>query len=968
MPNFHQVLADELNHEILNRPGRESGPAGAVKTADESAISSTAPATEGTEATGTAPDAEDKHPIIGLAFSGGGIRSATFNLGVLQGLAKFRLLRQIDYLSTVSGGGFIGSWLITWIKRTSTKEVQQKLGDYVADPDTGAGSVLPEPEPQEINFLRDYSNYLTPRKGIFGADTWAGIATYFRNVLLNQLVLVAFLGSVLFLPWVAVQARRWVPHCARSFDFLAAVSAALVVFTIVMASYQVALCSRTEKPAPAIAAQPMVLLSVVLPLFLGAISILALLWVDRAAPAATSPGNAPGHGMLFWVGLTTVLYGGAHVLGLVPRWVITRNLADDQKMSPWAWPFIPLFAALAGAAGGLLAFLLARLITYWQGCFDIAAVWYVATFGPPAIILIFLLTGAIHIGLLRLLIETEEQEWWARLGGWLLIWSIGWTGLFALAAFAPLGELYLAAWVKTKFALIFGWILTTVGGLIAGRSINTGAISPQNSPLARFASIAPYVFVVGLLVLLSIGVHEIATHLPIELPAGAPGTFAVRIVALSEPPSVSQVYWGGAHYFPAVWLVVCCGGLFLFSLLLAFRIDINNFSMNVFYRNRIVRCYLGATRPEENRHANPFTGFDPQDDQLLKNFSSQATGPGSAKKYDGPYPLFCAALNVTHGERLAWQERKAESFVFTPRYCGFDFPEMHLIAELPESFRPTYEFAYPRSANPAKQKEIGGMHVGTAMSISGAAASPNMGFHTSPPLAFLMTMFDVRLGWWLPNPRRESEKHRMTPEGGPRLSLFYLLHELFASTTDRSKYVYVSDGGHFENLSIYELVRRRCEFIIACDADADAGMAFNDLGNAIRKCRSDFGVEITIDPTPVRIASNGYAQRHAALGTIRYPKYGKVAGRAQEPMIGKLLYIKTTVTKGVPADVLAYRAQDPSFPDRSTADQWFDESQFESYRRLGVYSIESLLGGEPKQDFWTVKQLCDVVERLQSFP
>jgi hypothetical protein len=113
MPNFHQVLADELNHEILNRPGRESGPAGAVKTADESAISSTAPATE---ATGTAPDVDGKRPIIGLAFSGGGIRSATFNLGVMQGLAKFKLLRQIDYLSTVSGGGFIGSWLITWIK------------------------------------------------------------------------------------------------------------------------------------------------------------------------------------------------------------------------------------------------------------------------------------------------------------------------------------------------------------------------------------------------------------------------------------------------------------------------------------------------------------------------------------------------------------------------------------------------------------------------------------------------------------------------------------------------------------------------------------------------------------------------------------------------------------------------------------------------------------------------------------
>jgi hypothetical protein len=168
---------------------------------------------------------------------------------------------------------------------------------------------------------------------------------------------------------------------------------------------------------------------------------------------------------------------------------------------------------------------------------------------------------------------------------------------------------------------------------------------------------------------------------------------------------------------------------------------------------------------------------------------------------------FTAALNVTHGEHLAWQERKAESFVFTPRYCGFDFPEMHLHPDLPESYRPTYAFAYPRSSSPELQKEIGGVHVGTAMSISGAAASPNMGYHTSPPLAFLMTMFDVRLGWWLPNPRHASEEYAFKrPEGGPRVSLLYLLHELFASTTDRSKYVYVSDGGHFENLAIYELV------------------------------------------------------------------------------------------------------------------------------------------------------------------
>jgi hypothetical protein len=124
-------------------------------------------------------------------------------------------------------------------------------------------------------------------------------------------------------------------------------------------------------------------------------------------------------------------------------------------------------------------------------------------------------------------------------------------------------------------------------------------------------------------------------------------------------------------------------------------------------------------------------------------------------------------------------------------------------------------------------------------------------------------------------------------------------------------------------------------------------------------------VEITIDPTPVRIAATtSFAERHAALGTIRYPVYEKEACECE---LGKLLYIKATVTKGVPADVLAYRAQDPSFPDKTTADQWFEESQFEGYRRLGQYSVESLLDAEPRQPSWTVEQLFGVVDRIQGF-
>jgi hypothetical protein len=213
-----------------------------------------------------------------------------------------------------------------------------------------------------------------------------------------------------------------------------------------------------------------------------------------------------------------------------------------------------------------------------------------------------------------------------------------------------------------------------------------------------------------------------------------------------------------------------------------------------------------------------------------------------------------------------------------------------------------------------------------------------MGFHTSPPLAFLMTLFNVRLGWWLANSRyANNELSTGSPEGGPPFSLFYLLNELLASTTDRSDYVYLSDGGHFENLAIYELIRRKCKYIIASDGDADTAVSFGDLGNAIRKCRSDFGVEISLDVAAMRPDTNtGFATAHGVVGTIRYP------GPDTEENRGYILYIKPSITPDLPRDVLAYRDSHRPFPYQTTADQWFDESQFESYRKLGESSFAAI--------------------------
>ena len=155
------------------------------------------------------------------------------------------------------------------------------------------------------------------------------------------------------------------------------------------------------------------------------------------------------------------------------------------------------------------------------------------------------------------------------------------------------------------------------------------------------------------------------------------------------------------------------------------------------------------------------------------------------------------------------------------------------------------------------------------------------------------------------------------------------------STTNRSKYINLSDGGHFENLGIYELVRRRCRYIIACDGEQDSSLTFNGLANAIRKCRVDFGINIDINLDQIRkVAENGSSTAHCVVGTIDYGN----------DICGKLLYIKSSLSSDEPSDVQEYAKREPAFPHQTTGDQWFDESQFESYRALGQHVAHATFG------------------------
>jgi hypothetical protein len=324
--------------------------------------------------------------------------------------------------------------------------------------------------------------------------------------------------------------------------------------------------------------------------------------------------------------------------------------------------------------------------------------------------------------------------------------------------------------------------------------------------------------------------------------------------------------------------------------------------------------------------------------------------------YAGPFPIICTTLNLTFGEDLAWQERKAASFAFTPLYTGYTVGWTSGKRGQKLSFNgfvPTYNYAFPE----------GGINISSAVAISGAAASPNWGYHTNPATAFLMTMFDVRLGWWIRNPRKlmglagasPLVRGHLTDRATPRFAPIQLVKELLGMTDDTSDYVYLSDGGHFDNMGLYELVRRRCYRILICDGEEDEKYVFEGLGNSIRKCRIDFGVEITLSNVKdIRLdPTSNYSHAHFATGTILYPEQGGHTPSRE----GTILYLKLSLTgtnsytrgsedprplSAEPADILNYKLQHDTFPHDTTLNQWFTESQFESYRRLGAHVVEEL--------------------------
>jgi hypothetical protein len=420
---------------------------------------------------------DQKHAA--LCISGGGIRSATFGLGVLQGLARNNLLHKFDYLSTVSGGGYVGSWLSAWIHRhpAGRQGVIENLRSLL-------GSKI-DPEYEPIRWLREYSNYLTPQMGFLSADTWTWIAIYLRNLILNWLILIPLMAAALIIPRACVDVvmlnpdekftpivffMNWQWHFGHYSTILLVVGFVLAVIAIDYVNANLPITGKNRD-------QGTFLRWCLLPLLCSAIALTTAWAWFRDSPQGAKEVVGPLAFAIFGV----VLHIAGCSMYLI-RAGVSRQGGDEKKSSRLEGILsfrglceIVLIIA-AGAIGGILVWLAATKTILAQPTTLRGAYIYVCL-ASPVILTLFSLATTIYIGLASYSTSDADREWWARAGGWTLIAVVGWIVLSWLVIFGPEKIFPLDDLVKK--------IATAVGGaagiitILVGKSSSTPANAKQ---------------------------------------------------------------------------------------------------------------------------------------------------------------------------------------------------------------------------------------------------------------------------------------------------------------------------------------------------------------------------------------------------------------------------------------------------------------------------------------------------------
>jgi hypothetical protein len=870
-----------------------------------------------------------------LCLSGGGVRSAAFCLGVVQGLARRELLRQFNYLSTVSGGGYIGAWLTrciagqhdpgarpTGLKDVAAVELHILSGDGATPP-------------VELRHLREYTNYLTPQPGVASTDTWAGVVLWLRNTLVNWTVFLPLMLAVAAVPVfyaavVCVLAEYGALADRDGFDG--------VVPLILAAAFGV--------PA---------LMCLTVSVYHGCINLPSHQHPDTTDPLpdAKKFGLTSGEvrrkivlwamGWAFLAPLSLIPLSGWYGWEGDIRGDFWASLGAGEPLCVWYLAVLPACGVLACSAAYGLAW--SRMLAPgmddrhgkafkanffgWLGSCLLSAgilltgawlvtghsVLWVAVAGPVWVVAAELLRSAAYVAVRTDGLRTDlDREWLARLSGDKLRIAFAY-GLGAAAAlvlpmlaFDAFGQTYAA------LAAVVGFLGGPTAALLGKASSSAFSFGVKENTRPIWASIdgliavAITLFIAALFLLLG----ELA---------------AVIAVWPREHWGVSRAWAMPTLVGAAAILMLLCGGA---ALGLDRVVNLNRFSMHAVYRNRLVRAFLGTARPTAQRRPDRYANFDPRDNVRMWDTFRQ-------RDWKVLFPVIGVTLNTTSGKDTARAERKGEPFIITPLHCGSASLGTVSNGKPAGAYIPTGCYA-GADMETGPEDKVRGITLGTAITLSGAAVSPNMGYHSSPLVAFVMTLFNVRLGAWLPNPGWQTETGQplidqaKAARTGPTFAIPSLLSELAGLSDDRGEYVYLSDGGHFDNLGLYEMLRRRCRRIVVVDAGCDPDYGYFDLSHTLQRASLDLGVRVTFEPAIK--AGRTKLPPQITHGHIVYPKDGRI-----EQQSGQLLYIKPWLPAGAPIELTAFKRIKPDFPHDTTANQFFTESDFESYRALGEYLI-----------------------------
>ena len=842
-----------------------------------------------------------------LCLSGGGVRSASFCLGVVRALARKGVLKNFDYLSTVSGGGFTGGFLSRWVKEEGYQHVEERLRDDLefADPQS------------PLAHVRKYISYLTPRIGLFSLDSISGAGLFIRNLFVNWLIIIPLLMAVLAavllgqsgFQWLAVLEDARLPFSAF---MLAGVT--LCGYAISYALFRRPGLSGHLEDLPF----QRLTFNYSWPIFFGSMSISAAIVAVKTSERAYPTLN------LIIAVLCILLLALAHVM-------TSTGKRAGQSIWRTIWQamvtLLPLVVQCV-AFIGFGVFVLQKIAGWFQPVADAAAygpqpltidaeglanIYYI--FGPLVFTLTLYTSEVIYVAFRGNPPSANyEREWLARSTGALFGMPLAW----AFLAFSVLkGPELTFDLIGKAFGLGTGSALGDVFGATTLSGIAVALLTRRKDAIALVKQGYESWAQLGSRWALNIALPLFIFLLIVML------TAAVRQIAYFQFEGLNVAY---ALSCIAVWLASL-------SLLFDLMVPTNVFTLHSIYRNRLVRSFVGAANPVRTKgnQETGFLNFFLSDNVRLCELAATARPKGVPPQLH----VLNMALNVPGSADIALQERKALPFTASAIAIGsraLPHADPYSTASAPPmrlgSYRPAELYAsrdrLPLFAtDPGEQSPLS---LGSAIAISGAAVSPNMGYHSNSALSVMLTLFNLRLGAWFGNPGTPGSDSFKAD--GPSFNISTLFNEAVGRANERRKFVHLSDGGHFDNLGLYEMLARRCKLIIAVDAGCDPATGLSDLGIAQRLAKLDLGAEITFPEGMMKEIRD--SKSRVAVGAIKYAATGKLPAAG-----GIIVYIKPRVLAGDSAIISSYGSRSHDFPHEPTSDQWFTKSQFAAYLALG---------------------------------